>query len=231
MDLVELLQGVRTSLDELAQTDGFQSFKEASAKVSAAKTALFTVMEQCGAMVDAMADDKAKALAAETIKESHVSKADHDKALADLMEKSVKAVEDAKSEWDKEQADKDAKATVIAARVEKLREAKVEKIPADIQAAIEAMSDDEDGSKAFDAMIETLGSRRKACDEAKVVLSENVDSHIVQTLTGTDESFAETLELWKSLSEGKMKASKGKETPFVPGQGSTDGKKLMRGAC
>lgn len=232
MDLLELLQSMKTSLDELSQTDGFQSFKEAGGKVNAARNALFAVMDKAGDMVNAIAEDKAKALAEEAVKENFVTKEDHDKALVELKAEGEKAIEEAKGKWDSEQAGKDAKATITAERIEKFREMKVEKVPDAIKDVIESMSADEEGNKAFDEMVGKLTARRKACEDAKVKLSANVDSRIVQTLASTDEVFKETLDLWKSLVTGKVEASKGKKSPFIPSQeeGSEEEKEMI-GVC
>ncbi len=231
MTLIEMLQKVKASLEELAQTDGFQAHKEANTKVTAAKNDLYAVMDQADGMVSAMAADLAKTLAEESVAENFVTKEAHDKALADVKAESDKAVETAKATWDSEQADKDAKTTLVAERMDKLRELKVETVPDNLKDAIENMSSDEAGVKAFDEMIGRLEARRKLCADAEVVLSESVQMHIAKTLAEADEDFTATLELWKSLKTGTAKASLDSKPKFIPTQKSGDSDNEMAGAC
>jgi hypothetical protein len=231
MELTELLQGLKASLDEFSATDGFKSFKEANGKVTAAQNALYAVMNKAEEMVYSMAEAKAITLAEESVKEGFVTKEDHDKALADVQAESEKAVEAAKVTWAEEQAERDAKAKVTASRIDKLREEKVEKIPATLQAALDGIPADEEGGKVFDALIGTLQARRKACEEAKIVLSEAIEAQIILTLADDDEAFKANLELWQSLTKGTVQASldKGKGPRFT--QKTGDDKESMAGAC
>lgn len=232
MTLLELLKAAKESLEELQQTDGFQAYKEAGGKASAAATSLFAAMDKCDKEVAALAEVRAKVLAEESVKEGYITKENHEKALAEAKAESEKAVEKAKGEWEAAQKEKDAQATVIAERMEKLRGQKVDKVPDSLREAIANMSTDEEGVKAFDQIISRLGDRRKACESAGVALSEQVESHILSTLIKPDEDFNGTLELWKSLSTGSSNASHDHKGPrFIPDQKSSEAQKKAVGVC
>jgi hypothetical protein len=216
MDFVEMLRALKGSLDELSSTDGFQAFKDASAKVNDAKNALFSVMDKCSSMISSMAEDKAKAMLAE----GYVSKADHEKTLAEAsMAASEVAVAAAKKEWDATLAEEKRIADVFAGRMTKLAEAKIA-VPETLKTKIATIKADAEGDTTFTTILSRLETRKKAVTDAKVELSEIVMGRILATLADEDAVFTAELDVWKALiapPKGKEKASVD-AAPFVPPQ-------------
>lgn len=224
-DILKSLQGLKQSLDELESTDGFQSFKEANAKVKASRDAVYAIMDKCSTMLSTMAEAKA----AELVKDGgeYVAKAEYDKVVVDAAKATETALAEAKKEWETELAEKDRVATVVADRMKKLEDAKIGDIPESLKASIDAIPADEEGDAKFNTLISRLEVRKEACTKAGVEVSDNIRNRILSGLDEDDDKFQADLDIWASLSKkpkpDKTTASHDKLT-FIPSQPSGEPK-------